>query len=499
MRHARCAALGLTLALLAPAAANAQPSFTIVARTGQPAPGAAGVSYGELGAPAINPAGQVAYFASLVGPTANAANNSAVFAGAPNAPALLARAGDSVGGGFSLARVDYALPRFNADGHALIGAPLAGPGIDPANDAATYAYYLAAPGSPLRKVAPAVGPNNSYFIPVLTAGDRAAWTGNDGPFTWSAANPTPASVGGAPIETVLLNPAGQLAFLSAAENGTAVIVGPPGAGQVVAQSDDPAPGTPAGTTFTLPLFPAVNAAGQVAFRAYLAPQDGPNSDASIWVGKPGAVGLVARAGNVAPGTGGLRYGDIGGDIDQYQTPALSPAGEVAFTTALVDGQQGFHGTALFAGKPGQVRLVAREGDHAPNAPVNYTVGDLRPFINMAINAKGQVAFLDNADTLYVVDADGRLTLIAAIGLPFQLAAGDSRIVTDVAFGELQTSTGGEDGRATGFNDLGQLVFTLGFADNTSAVVVGTVPEPSAMSILALTAALGARPPRRRNT
>ena len=111
--------------------------------------------------------------------------------------------------------------------------------------------------------------------------------------------------------------------------------------------------------------------GHVAFQAYLSPEDGPHSDSSMWVGKPGSVGLVARAGQVAPGTGGLRYFDFGGDIDSYRTPALSPAGEVAFTSTLVDEQQSV--TAVFAGKPGNVRLVVREGDHASNAPANRTV------------------------------------------------------------------------------------------------------------------------------
>ena len=76
-----------------------------------------------------------------------------------------------------------------------------------------------------------------------------------------------------------------------------------------------------GTQFSLPLYPTINAAGQVAFPAVL--QSGAAYSDSLWVGVPGAIAMVARAGDIT-GTGGLTYGDFNLDIDTYRTRAIVP-------------------------------------------------------------------------------------------------------------------------------------------------------------------------------
>ena len=167
---------------------------------------------------------------------------------------------------------------------------------------------------------------------------------------------------------------------------------------------------------------------------------------------------------------------------------MFPTGEAAFTVGLND-NQGHKAFGLFAGKPGQVRLIALEGQHALNAPTDVTVGEVNLNSTYTINARGQVAFGDSSGDLYASDPDAGLRLIAAVGQPFELAPGDIRTIATVHFNEPGTGTGngGEDGHAVGFNDAGQLTFGLTFTDNSSAVVFTTVPEPASIGIVAVVA------------
>jgi hypothetical protein len=482
--------VGLVVCTCASTAVIADPGFIVVARTGQAAPAGALVSYEALHTPFINPSGQIAFGATLVGPMANAANNSAIFAGSPGSPALLVRSGTALpsqGPDFTLGPIDTSTFGFNREGHAVFGAPVNGPGIDPST---SFAYWLATPAS-LLKVGPTAA-GGALSRPLLTAGDLVAYQSNDGVHVWSPTNPNPPPAGSS-IERALINPGGAVAFLGSNDSGLAVYLGPPGNVQAVVTAGDPAPGTPAGTTFVAPFYPSVNAAGQVAFPAVIE-LNGQSTD-SLWAGARGAIALVARAGEVAPGTGGLRYGGFNIDIDTYRTRAISPTGEAAFTVGL-DNDQGHQAFGLFAGKPGQVRLVAMEGQQAANAPVDVTVGEVNFNSIYTINARGQVVFADSSGDLYAADPDAGLRLIAAVGQPFQLAPGDIRTIATVLFGEggTGTGTGGEDGRPVGFNDAGQLAFGLTFTDNTSAVVFTTVPEPATSGVLAVAAcvAIGRR-------
>jgi len=77
-----------------------------------------------------------------------------------------------------------------------------------------------------------------------------------------------------------------------------------------------APGTN-GATFSPPPatsdVPLINANDVVAFTAWLTVEDGgatPENDLGLWRGSPGDIDLIARTGNVAPGTGGQTFRDI---------------------------------------------------------------------------------------------------------------------------------------------------------------------------------------------
>jgi hypothetical protein len=97
-----------------------------------------------------------------------------------------------------------------------------------------------------------------------------------------------------------------------------VWLGAPGAIQLVARKGSPAPGIPPEVTFfTVPNFPSLNNAGQVAFDALLI-----TFEAGIWNGAPGAVELVARQTTPAPGT------PPGVNFSLFLRPAINDAGQV---------------------------------------------------------------------------------------------------------------------------------------------------------------------------
>src|SRR5690606_22350888 len=92
-------------------------------------------------------------------------------------------------------------------------------------------------------------------------------------------------------------------------------------------------------------------------------------------------------------------------------------------------------------------------------------------------ADGQIAFrgyligsgIDetNDSGIWATNTSGVLQLIAREGDPFEVAPGDSRIVSRLGFA---TDTGGE---SRGFNGLGQLAFAAYFADGTAGVFVAS--------------------------
>jgi len=91
----------------------------------------------------------------------------------------------------------------------------------------------------------------------------------------------------------------------------------------------------------------INANDQVAFLAELTVEEGganPENDLGLWRGTPGDIDLIARTGNVAPGTGGQTFGYI----DLF---AINSNGDVAFTD----------GEGLWVNVNGRNSLVVLEG------------------------------------------------------------------------------------------------------------------------------------------
>ncbi len=169
--------------------------------------------------------------------------------------------------------------------------------------------------------------------------------------------------------------------------------------------------------------PTVDVDGDILFEAQLAggtPATGVH-DSGVFLGKQGSLQLVARAGDTAPGTGGLVWSRLMG-IGQIERKGklIAFAGEILGADAAHDG-------GVWAGVPGSFALVAREGDPAPGTSVVYASGgsyfqDDNPHLSMndsgavALRAKltGTGVTVANDEAVFA-GTPGALALVARLG------------------------------------------------------------------------------------
>jgi hypothetical protein len=123
-------------------------SLALIVRSGDPAPGMPdGVKFGSLHSlltgPALNDAGQLAFFASLAGVGVDSTNDLSLWSGAPGSLALVARRGDHAPGTEDgvVFRLSSAIPPLvlNATGQTAFVARLEGSGISDSNDQGIWA------------------------------------------------------------------------------------------------------------------------------------------------------------------------------------------------------------------------------------------------------------------------------------------------------------------------------------------------------------------------
>jgi hypothetical protein len=454
----------------------------LVARQAMPAPGT-GASFGTSGVAGFNHRGEVLFSTGLQGGDVDPfyRNSSALYVGTPAGQQLVAREGDAVPDGTpglvyrpSSSGGPFGGLMFNHAGQAGYVSLLSGPGVDVTNSTALFA---GAPGN----VRMLVRANDPSPVPGMNWG---------GSFTTSIY----------PRLSPVMNDSGQVLFRSTlreAASGnlttqTGVFMGSTRENiSTVLLNGDPAPDAPAGWgVWTAGTNLAVNNAGQVAVGATIYGPDGTGA-AALYQGTPEALRTVFRTGDPAPQTTpGVTFTDLyhGAEV------VMNASGKVAFSVYLegADAVGSFHDHALYTGTPGDLDLIARAGDHAPGTPDNVV---FRNLYGVALNAPGQVAFLTGlgiADSdqsagqaIYGFDPQAGLSLLARAGDQFDLGEGRTGTVRAFAFND---GSGGQDGRLISINDLGQVAFTMGFAEGGSggAITEGRglflasiVPEPSA--------------------
>lgn len=171
-------------------------------------------------------------------------------------------------------------------------------------------------------------------------------------------------------------------------NAGALWSGRVGAVEIVARDGNPAPGLPAGIVYSglSGFFPSVNRAGTIAFLGKLTGTGvDASNDLAAWVGTEGNVSLFARTGDAAPGTGGAVYSDF---FDYFY---ITGSGNALLKADLTGtGVTTANNSGYWYGTPGSVQLMARKGDPAPGTQPGITWMGLSDF--PSVGGGGNVLF-----------------------------------------------------------------------------------------------------------
>ncbi len=161
---------------------------------------------------------------------------------------------------------------------------------------------------------------------------------------------------------------------------------------------------------------------------------------------------------------------------------INSSGEVAFQAKFYGpGITEANDTALWLRRSdGILRIVAREGDLAPNGK---TFGDfLSDHSSFSLSNSGQIVFTQGGGgSLWAVNRRNEIILIADIGQQIDVNDGLAVDIRTIETIHLLTGTGGEDGGRRSINDRGQIVFVAGTGRFSSAVFLSNaiaIPEPT---------------------
>ena len=268
-----------------------------------------------------------------------------------------------------------------------------------------------------------------------------------------------------------LTDAGHLLFSSGltpedTETETSLWTGLPQSLALLARVGDAAPGLPAGTLFqSLSSRREINAEGSVAFAATT------TTGNAIFVGTPGTLVVVGHPTQLAPET---EEGTYFSDVPSH---SLNAKGELALLAKLVSSQPDpfLSGSAIYAGKPDKLEIVARDGQTAPGGNGSDRWFDVdRP----AINSSSEVAFTaavgastTQTKTAVFLGRKGQLRRIATVG---DVVIGTNGATIYAIDSTLQLS------------DSGQLVFegTLKIGEDDYARAVLGTDQVGALQLIA---------------
>ncbi len=524
-------------------AVSTLPDFETRALTGTDGPYGpglgAGVSFTSFNTPVLNSAGQTSFVGSVTGTGVNFVNDTGMWSeGGGSGLDLIAREGNvapGIGPSVNFSEFPFA-PLLNSEGKTAFFGRFAGTGVTGQND---DGIWLKGGGSGLAlfvregNAAPGTGTGVNFtgfenlllndagqiaFSGFLTGtgvtelNERGIWSDGGGAGlaliarSGNAAPGTGAGVKFSIFEKPVLNNAGQMAFFGSL-TGTGVTtfnnrgIWSEGGGSglaLVARGGNAAPGTDAGVNFIGFFDPVINDLGQIAFRGIVTGTGVTSSnDYGIWSqGGGSGLSLIAREGDAAPGTG------PGVSFSFLNDPVFNGAGQIAFRGNITGtGVSSSNNVGIWSESGGGgLALIAREGDAAPGTGPGV---DFSALGTPVLNGAGQIAFVgnlrgagvdsSNIDGIWATDRDGFLKLIVRQGDLFDVnedpLIDELRTLKSVNFVSLSiVGSGNEDGRASGFNDLGQLVFRAEFTDGSSGIFVSNIvaiPEPSSVLLLSL--------------
>ena len=315
----------------------------------------------------------------------------------------------------------------------------------------------------------------------------------DSIFTWSDDNQTLAVIEGdvapqtadgvtfATIDAaVTVNVAGEIAFTASLTgtdvdntNRESLYSTTGGALHLVAREGDAAPGTP----FDFLEFndPVLNDSGQTVFSATL----GTGTRAGIFIETDGTLQLVADEQTSVPSIGPFVV-----ELDFIDDVVLlNDAGQVVFLSNVDGiGINSSNRGGIFVASNGTVEVVARQGDVAPGTEPGVT---FRSFSAPSLNNLGHVAFqaslagtgIDSTNDrgIFISDLEGNLHLVAREGDDLDVDdSPDGVDIRTIAVLPFSSGSGSSDGRSRRLNEQGDVSFAASFTDGTSGVFVSSL-------------------------
>jgi hypothetical protein len=262
---------------------------------------------------------------------------------------------------------------------------------------------------------------------VARAGDTAPGTGG---LAWSRLM----AIGQVGRTGKLIAFAGEILGADSAHDG-GIWAGVPGSFALVAREGDPAPGTSlvygsATNYFQGNLHLAMNDSGAVALRATLSGTGVTvSNDQAVFAGMPGALSLVARLGDVAPGAGASTFAANDIKTETFSAPSIDAAGRVLFRSHLTGGGVLYPAAdAIWFGDPGSLAIVVRGGQPVtgPGIPPGSTLvnlGSYRPVLNDADQILFESQYEDGVNRLNAVWL-GPMNAPVAIAVDGRPAPGD---------------------------------------------------------------------------
>jgi len=517
-----------------PATVMAGSKIRTVALVGQTAPGTNNI-YTAFGAPSIDDAGHVSFFATLLH-GGNPAFSEGIWSELNGTLTLMARrgvppAGFPPGSGFSFQNSLLSSPPVAYD-----GGRVAIPGSVNSHAGIWFADGVSTSGAAVSgEAAPGTGAGTKFSGPVLTlhrvnaqgeisvpaalsagsgdatsATDLGVWSGLPGSLQLLARQGYAVpGISGATFDQFtsnVLNDTGVTSFAATlsqgqggvtSSNNSGIWHGTPGNLQLLVREGASAPG-PIGEVFSEFRELAINNSGDFAFAAMTFPSNG----AGLWRTDSGALGNVVYRGMPVPGASGdVRFRTVA-------APVMNGPGAVAFT-AYYEGSNvdDVGAPSIWVENAGQLQLVARVGDVVPgtNGTARFagTISD--DFLPILDNS-GHIVFKSSItiegvngarDAIFVYDLAGQLLQSLKFGDLLEVAPGDFRVIEELslAFGyddvprDRLSGSGGEDGRPNPLSDHNQLAFRARFGNFNEGVFLLTVPEPTGFTLGALAASI----------
>jgi len=467
---------------------------TIVALSGDQAPGLdPGVTFDFFDLARLDDAGHVLFAADVAGEDVDDLTNGTIYSDRTGTLSLLVREGDQAPFGNLVLYESLTSPAFNGSGLYAFGAAL---DINAGPEETTVGLFqeleqgflvpfaldgTTAPGDViLMNLTPA--PFNDLGQSAFVATDGAGlWVtgGDDGLIPIALAGETlvgmPKGTQVMHLSTPTLAADGNVAFHASyelpANEGPELLHGLWATGEgllKLAAEDDQAPGFDEGVTFDeVTRTPSIVAGGLAAFFAKVkGPGIDTSNDGAIWTGIPGEIETVAREGEDAPDIDGAVFSRLEGRV------ALAGAGAVAFAAHVTgDEVTTQDNSGIWAGTPGSLSLLVREGDGVPGSP-DLTFGT---FSTPSMTDSGYVAFTAQLRSegdelvpnfgLFLVSPSGSLSTVALEGDLFAVGNED-KTITDLSFDSR------DDGRAS-LGEDGTVLFKLYFEDRSQALVMAS--------------------------